>query len=37
MYDLSNPLDLIKQMDDAGLTTPAIVKTLKLALTYLEA
>jgi len=36
MYDLSNPSDVIRQMEDAGLTTSAIIKTLKLTLTELE-
>lgn len=35
MYDLSNPSDVIRQMEDAELTIPAIVKTLKLALAEL--
>ena len=37
MYDLSNPSDVIRQMEDAELTIPAIIKTLKLALAELEA
>ncbi len=37
MYDLSNPLDIIKQMEDADLSTAAIIKTLKLALAELQA
>lgn len=36
MYDLSNPLDVIKQMEDAYLSTAAIAKTLKLALEELQ-